>query len=87
MLKCRKKIVKRKTLQKVTLFTSIDFSFFKDKQNLYRNKFSENKSLYKFFLILLTFHVSDFFSTILSSSYPQTGQKSKHRFNPENEWL
>lgn len=76
MLKCRKKCVKWKTLQKVTLFTYIDFSFFKDKQNLYRNKFSENKSLYKFFLILLTFHVSDFFHDFVQFLSPN-GPKNK----------
>lgn len=38
----KKNELKEKTLQKVTLFTYIDFFFFKDKKNLYRNKFSAN---------------------------------------------
>lgn len=83
----KKKQVKGKTLQKVTLFTDVDFSFLKDK-NLYRNKFSANKSLYKFF-ILLTF--TSLFTWDLSSSRPQIGQKNKINqsigFNPENQWL
>jgi len=46
----------KNTAKGYSLFTYIDFSFFfKDKQNLYRSKFSENKSLYKFFLILLDY--------------------------------
>lgn len=84
MLKCRKNQVKGKTLQKFTLFTEADFSFLKTK-HLYRNKFSTNKSLYKFF-ILLTF--TSLFTWDLSISHPQMGKKKENiGFNPENQWL
>lgn len=86
-VKMQKKIVKWKTLQKVTIYIHWVFFFFlKTKKIFTETNFQQTVSLQ----VLHPFdfpHSLRFFSTTLSSSYPQTSQKSKHQFNPENEWL